>query len=126
MRSSRLTVEQEGFLTLPADVCDAVGLQHGDILAIKVDTISFSLEIYRELLTAGWDCVGPSARWGFVARFLSRPLTAVEAGGRVWIPAEVFPLHRGEVELVVYLKGDCHVLQIFDDAFEASIVANVP
>ena len=114
MRSSRLTVEQEGILALPADVCEVVGLQPGDILAIKVDYISFSLEIYRELLAAGWDCVGPSARWGFVTRFLSRPLTAVEAGGRVWIPAEVFPLHRGaEVDLVVYDKGDIHLLQAF-------------
>lgn len=95
MRSSRLTVEQEGYLTLPAAVCEAVGLQPGDILAIRADSVSFSLEIYRELLAAGWDCVAPSARWGFVARFLSRPLKAVEVGGRVCIPVEVFPLARG-------------------------------
>lgn len=113
MRSSRLTVEQEGVLALPAAVCEAVGLQPGDILAIKVGYISFSLEIYRELLAAGWDCVGPSARWGFVTRFLSRPLTAVEVGGRVWIPAEVFPLAVGaEVDLFVHCGGGCHVLQV--------------
>lgn len=110
MRSSRLTVETEGFLTLPADVCEAVGLQPGDILAIKVHSVSFSfsLEIYRELLAAGWDCIAPSARWGFVTRFLSRPLTAVEVGRRVWIPPEVFPLpRRGEVILNVDVEGDC-------------------
>jgi bifunctional DNA-binding transcriptional regulator/antitoxin component of YhaV-PrlF toxin-antitoxin module len=51
MRSRRLAVEQEGFLTLPADVCEAVGLQPGDILAIKANSVffSFSLEIDREL-----------------------------------------------------------------------------
>lgn len=98
---------------LPAAVCEAVGLRPGDILAIRVDSISFSLEIYRELLAAGWDCVGPSARWGFVARFLSRPLTVVEVGGRVCIPAEVFPLAVGtEVDLVVHCGGGCHVLQV--------------
>lgn len=92
MRSSRLTVESEGILTLPAAVFEAVGLQPGDILAIKAHSMSFSLEIYRELLEADWTCVASEARWGFVERFVSRPLTAVEPGGRIDIPAEVFPL----------------------------------
>ena len=113
MRSSRLAMESEGCLTLPAEACDAVGLQPGDILAIEVHSVSFSLEIYRELLAVGWDCVAPSARWGFVARFLSRPLTALERGGRVRIPPEVFPLRPGaELALAVNLDGDCHVLQV--------------
>lgn len=119
MRSSRLTVERDGFLTLPAAVCEALGLRPGDILAIEAHSVSFSLEIYRELLAAGWDCVAPSARWGFVARFLSRPLTAVDVGGRVRIPPEAFPLRPGaELVLAVNLDGGCHVLQVFRDAPE--------
>lgn len=116
MRSRRLTVEQEGFLTLPADICEALRLQPVDLLAIQVSSFpafSFSVEIYRELLAADWDCVAPNARWGFVARFLSRPLTAVEGGGRVWVPLEVFPLAAGEeVDLTVICDGGFHLLQV--------------
>lgn len=114
MRSRRLTVEQEGYLALPSDVCDTLALQPGDLLAIRADSISFSLEIYRELLAAVWDCVAPSSRWSFVADFLSRPLTALEPGGRLWIPPEVLRLEVGE-EVVLYVSGtgDFHGLQVF-------------
>ena len=116
MRSRRLTVEQEGYLTLPADIFEAVGLRPGDILAIEVHSafFSFSLEIYRELLEADWTCVASEARWGFVERFLSRPLTAVEPGVRIDIPAEVFPLTLGEaVSCTVDNAGGFHLLQVF-------------
>lgn len=97
MRSSRLTVERAGVLTLPAAVCEAAGLRPGDILAVEVLDESFVLEIYRELLDGALESMDESAFLGFVARFLSRPLTTLEPGGHVRIPEEVFPLPAGSV-----------------------------
>lgn len=114
MKSRKLTVEREGYLTLPADLCETLALQAGDLLAVKPGSISFSLEIYRELLATLWDYVGPSFHWSFVADFLRRPLTALEPGGRLWIPPEVLRLEVGEeVDLYVSGTGDFHGLQVF-------------
>ena len=114
MRSSRLTVGRAGVLTLPAEVREAARLRPGDVLAVEAGEGSFTLEIYRELLEGAWQFMDRGALLGFVTRFLSRPLTALEPGGRVSIPAEVFPLPEGS-ELSVYLdtRGRSHVLQLF-------------
>ncbi|HWM90623.1 MAG TPA: AbrB/MazE/SpoVT family DNA-binding domain-containing protein [Thermoanaerobaculia bacterium] len=113
MRSSRLTVEREGVLTLPAAVCEALSLQPGDVLAIERLSVSFTLEVYREILIPR-DFLHSSARWGFVARFLSRPLTALEPEGIIPIPQEVFPLPPGtELTLDVSFDGCGHTLHFF-------------
>jgi bifunctional DNA-binding transcriptional regulator/antitoxin component of YhaV-PrlF toxin-antitoxin module len=112
--SSRLTVEREGVLTLPAEVCEAAGLRPGDILAVEAREESLVLEIYRELLDGAGEHMDGRALRGFVARFLSRPLTALEPGGHVPIPAEVFPLAEGsELSLYVDSRGGSHLLQVF-------------
>jgi len=113
MRSRRLTVEREGVLTLSAEICEAAGLRPGDILAVETDGGDFFLlEIYRELLHGAWEYMDDGALWGFVARFLSRPLTAIEPGGHVRIPEQAFPLPVGsEVSLYVDQQGSGHLLQ---------------
>ena len=114
MRSSRLTVEREGILPLPAAVCEAVGLQPGDILAIEVLEESFVLEAYRELLASLREHTDRAALRSFAIGFLSRPLTALEPGGHVRIPEEVFPLPAGSVvSLHVDGHGGRHSLQAF-------------
>lgn len=51
---------------------------------------------------------------GFVERFLSRPITALEPGGHVLIPGDVFPLPKGsELSLFVDWRGTSHALQLF-------------
>ncbi len=118
MRSSRLTVDREGFVTLPPAVCEAAGLRPGDILAIEACGSYFVLEVYRELLACGWEeYMDAAAFHGFVARFLSRPLTALEPGGQVRIPEEAFPLPEGsELSLHVDSRGSGHMLQLFRDS----------
>jgi AbrB family looped-hinge helix DNA binding protein len=113
MRSSRLTVERQGVITLPAEVREAAGLRPGDILAIKPGEAFFDLEIYRELLGA-WECMGHSILMGFAIELLSHPLTALEPGGHVRIPEEVFPLPAGsELSLTYDSRGTSHSLQLF-------------
>ncbi len=115
MRSKRLTVQREGILTLPPEVCEAAGLRPGDILAVEAQEESFALEVYRELLHLAWEYMGDCALRGFVAEFLSRPLTTLEPGGHVLIPGEAFPLPEGS-ELSLYVdqrSGGSHLLHLF-------------
>lgn len=113
MRSSRLTVEREGVVTLPAEVCEAVGLWPGDILAVKVQEPFLDLEVYRELLEAR-ESMGENLLRGFVEELLRWPLTALEPGGHVRIPAEVFPLPAGsELSLSVEKQTASHLLWLF-------------
>jgi hypothetical protein len=113
MRSSRLTVEREGVVTLPVEVCEIVGLRPGDILAVKVQEPFLDFEIYRELLGA-WEYMGHNILMGFVIELLSRPLTVLEPGGHVRIPEEAFPLPRGsELSLSVDWRGRSHLLELF-------------
>ncbi|MFP5285999.1 MAG: AbrB/MazE/SpoVT family DNA-binding domain-containing protein [Thermoanaerobaculia bacterium] len=114
MRSSRLTVERAGVITLPAEVREAVRLRPGDVLAIKPGEGFFDLEIYRELLDGAWECMGHSILMGFVIELLSRPLTALEPGGHVRIPAEVFPLPVGsELSLTYDPRGTSLPLHLY-------------
>lgn len=111
MRYSRLTVEREGFLTLPPEIREAARLRPGDILAIEVQEDGFVLEVYRDLLDGALEYMGEEVLRGFVAKFLSRPLTALEPGGRVFIPGEVFPLPEGSIlSLYVTRPGGNHLL----------------
>jgi hypothetical protein len=113
MRSSRLRIEQDSVLTLPAEVRNAVRLRPGDILAVKVQESFLDLEIYRELLGA-WESMGRNILLGFVLDFLSHPLTALEPGGHVRIPEEVFPLPAGsELSLTYDPRGTSHLLHLY-------------
>jgi hypothetical protein len=110
MRSSRLRIEQEGVLTLPAEV----RLRPGDILALKVQEPFLDLEIYRELLEGAGESMGRNILLGFVIELLSRPLTALEPGGHVRIPAEVFPLPAGsELSLILDPRGPSRSLSLY-------------
>ncbi|HWN45497.1 MAG TPA: AbrB/MazE/SpoVT family DNA-binding domain-containing protein [Thermoanaerobaculia bacterium] len=114
MRSSRLTVEREGILTLPSEACEAARLRPGDILALETVGESLVLEVYRELLDGALEYMGDGVLRGFVERFLSRPITALEPGGHVLIPGEIFPLPKGsELSLYVDWQGTSHLLQLF-------------
>ena len=113
MRSSRLTIEREGVITLPAEVREAARLRPGDILAVQVQEPFLDLEVYRELLEA-WESMGASILWGFVEELLRQPLTALEPGGHVRIPGEVFPLPAGsELSLYVDRQIASHLLRLF-------------
>ena len=113
MRSSRLTIEREGVVTLPAEVREAARLRPGDILAVQVQEPFLDLEVYRELLEA-WESMGASILWGFVEELLRQPLTALEPGGHVRIPGEVFPLPAGsELSLTFDPRGTSHPLHLY-------------
>ncbi|HET9227754.1 MAG TPA: hypothetical protein VFR31_13860 [Thermoanaerobaculia bacterium] len=117
MRSDRLTVEREGVLTLPAEVCAAARLRPGDILSIQPSAESFVLEIYRDLLDGALEHMDDQALLGFAIRFLSRPLTTLEPGGHLRIPAEVFPLPAGcELLLFVDQTATGRWMQVFREA----------
>ena len=114
MRSNSLTIEHEGVLTLPAEVREAVSLRPGDILAVTAGEGFFDLEIYRELLDGAWESMGRNILLGFVIEFLGHPLTALESGGRVHIPQEVFPLPAGsELSLTFDPRGTSHPLHLY-------------
>jgi len=113
MRSSRLTVEREGVITLPAEVREAARLRPGDILAVQVQEPFLDLEVYRELLDA-WEYMGYNILMSFVIELLSRPLTVLEPGGHVRIPGEVFPLPAGsELSLTCDPRGTSHPLHLY-------------
>ena len=115
MRSSRrLTVERQGVLTLPADVREAARLRPGDVLALEAGEEWLTLEVYRELLDGALEFMGDSILRGFAIEFLGRPLTALEPGGHVLIPEEVFPLPAGsELSLYVDRRARSHLLEVF-------------
>ncbi len=104
MRYSRLTIVREGVLTLPLEVREGARLRPGDILAIEAQEDGFALEVYRELLDGALEYMGANILRGFVVELLSRPLTALEPGGHVLIPGEVFPLPEGSA-LSLHIEG---------------------
>jgi hypothetical protein len=91
-----LRVEAAGVLRLSVEVIQAAGVIPGDLLSLEPSPFSLCLEIYHELLAGNWHSVAPENRWWYLAEFLSRPLTAIERGGRLPIPLEVFPLREGD------------------------------
>ena len=96
----------EGKLSLPPEVLLAFRLAPGDLLALEGDAAEAWLETYHGALAEGGPTVSPAIRWGFLARFLSRPLTAVEPDGTIALPAALFPLRHGErVELKIEWWG---------------------
>lgn len=114
MRSNLLTIEREGVLTLPSEVREAARLRPGDILAIEAKDDGFALEVYRELLDGALEYMGEEVLRGFVFQFLGRPLTALEPGGHLLIPEELFPLpERSELSLHVSQSGSHHRLYLF-------------
>jgi hypothetical protein len=115
-RSQTVLVESEGVVLFPESLREELGLKPGDILSVKgAPPLCFSIEVYREMLTCYPAIMDQDALKGFVLRFLTRPLTAVEQDHRVLIPPEVFRLHAGS-RLTLFLDGEsCHTLQAFVD-----------
>lgn len=109
-----LTVAEAGALTLPHALSGRLGLAPGDLLSVEPGPVSLRLEIYRELLAADWEGLSSESAWRCVEEFLGRPLTAVLAGGRLPIPADLLPLARGDrVVLQVVGRGLFHDLFVF-------------
>lgn len=114
-----LTVETAGVLSLPLEVIEQVGVVPGDILSLERWTASLSLEIYHEFLADNWRALSSENRWHYLDEFLRRPLTAIERGGTLRIPPEVFPLLQGEkVVLQVMRHGLSHKLFLWREGRE--------
>ncbi len=98
--------DRRGEAVASPEVLLAFRLAPGDLLALEGDAAEAWLETYHGALAEGGPAVSPAVRWSFLARFLSRPLTAVEPDGTIALPAALFPLRRGErVELKIEWWG---------------------
>lgn len=76
----------DGRLSIPSPVAMELGLEPGVLLSLQPVGGSLRLASYRELLADSLDAVTGPTRWHFLTEFLSRPLVAVETGGRIAIP----------------------------------------
>lgn len=112
-RELELTVGSDGRLSIPSPVAMELGLEPGVLLSLQPVGGSLRLASYREFLADSLDAVTGPTRWHFLTEFLSRPLVAVEPGGRIAIPPEVFPLRSGDrVVLQSFNRGLVHELYL--------------
>lgn len=95
-------------LELPPEVLELVELVPGDLLSLDPDGSCLRLEIYRELLEFDWRVVSPEVRWQFLSECLSRPLTAIEPGGRLALPPDLLPLREDEAAVLHVLTKEHH------------------
>ena len=110
-----LTVEAAGFLTLPAKVTRGLRVVPGDLFFLHEELPGvLSLGIYHELLADNWEALSPENRWRYLEKFLNRPMTTLSRKRALAIPAELFPLRKGEnVWLWVTSFGLTHNLLLF-------------
>jgi hypothetical protein len=112
--SFEIVAVEDGKLTLPWKLRRALPLLAGDILSMQLGEWSLHLEIYRELLEDDWSALGPEIRWQYVREFLSRPLTSIDARGRLVVPPEVLHVMRGDLFILqVFHQGGAHTLFLF-------------
>jgi hypothetical protein len=95
-------------LELPREAVELLKLVPGDLLSLEPEASCLRLEIYRELLEFDWRVVSPEIRWQFLSGHLSRPLTAVEPGGRLALPPDLLPLREGEAAVLHVLSEGSH------------------
>lgn len=94
-------------LELPREAVELLALVPGDLLSLEPEETCLRLEIYREHLEFDWRVVSREIRWQFLREHLSRPLTAVEPGGRLPLPPELLPLREGEAA-VLHVQAEGH------------------
>jgi len=95
-------------LELPREAIELLRLVPGDLLSLDPEGSCLRLEIYRELLEFDWRVTSPEIRWQFLSEHLSRPLTAVEPGGRLALPPDLLPLREGEAAVLHVLDEGHH------------------
>jgi hypothetical protein len=95
-------------LELPREAMELLKLVPGDLLSLEPEGSCLRLEIYRELLEFDWRVVSPEIRWRFLSECLSRPLAAVETGGRLALPPDLLPLRQGEAAVLHVLSEGHH------------------
>jgi len=97
LRSGRfdILIETEGRLPFPPDLSRLLGLEPGDIIALRPRTGAVQISFYRQILTFPWDGLDPRARRTFALELLSFPLTALDNQGAVAIPQDLLPLPAG-------------------------------
>lgn len=109
-----LVVETDGRVTLPPWLARALQLAPGELLALAPGPVSLGLALYREFLADDWSSVPDPIRRQSLQEFLSRPLVAVEEGGVLAIPPELFPLRPGDRVCLQVLSRDLtHELFLF-------------
>jgi bifunctional DNA-binding transcriptional regulator/antitoxin component of YhaV-PrlF toxin-antitoxin module len=91
-----IVVEAGGRLPLPAELVQTLGLEPGDIVALKPVASSWRVRFYRQVLTFPWEEAAPLARWWFTAELLRLPLTALDESGAIVIPPEVLRTSAGD------------------------------
>jgi len=110
-----LTVKAAGVLTLPARITGGLRVVPGDLFSLHAELPGvLSLEIYHEHLTDNWGALSPENRWRYLEKFLNRPMTTLSRKRALAIPAELFPLRKGEnVWLWITSSGLTHNLLLF-------------
>jgi hypothetical protein len=112
--SFEIVAVEDGRIALPRKLRRALPLVVGDLLSMQQCSWSLHLEIYRELLEDEWSALDPEVRWQYVREFLSRPLTSIDARGRLVLPPEVFQVTRGDLFMLqVFNEGGAHGLFLF-------------
>lgn len=101
-------VREGAVLELPREAVELLALVPGDLLSLEPAETCLLLEIYRELLEFDWRVVSPEIRWQFLREFLSRPLSAVEPGGRLPLPPDLVLLREGEAAVLHVLSEGHH------------------
>ncbi|HYU31556.1 MAG TPA: hypothetical protein VEW48_05295 [Thermoanaerobaculia bacterium] len=91
-----IAVEAGGRLPLPPELVQNLGLEPGDIVALKPAAGSLTVRFYRQVLTFPWEEAAPAARWWFTMELLRLPLTAIDETGALVIPPEVLRLSEGD------------------------------
>lgn len=103
-----IPVRAGAVLELPQEALELLALVPGDLLSLDSEGSCLRLEIYRELLEFDWRVVSPEIRWQLLCECLSRPLTAVEPGGRLPLPPDLLPLREGEAAVLHVLAEGSH------------------
>ncbi len=103
-----MPVRAGAVLELPREAVELLRLVPGDLLSLEPEVSCLRLEIYRELLEFDWRVVSPEIRWQLLSEHLSRPLTAVEPGGRLALPPDLLPLREGEAAVLHVLSEGRH------------------
>jgi len=94
--------------SVPQEALELLALAPGDLLSLDPEGSCLHLEIYRELLGFDWRVVSPEIRWQLLSECLSRPLIAVEPGGRLALPPDLLPLREGEAAVLHVLAEGSH------------------
>ena len=103
-----MPVRAGAVLELPREAMELLALVPGDLLSLEPEETCLRLEIYRELLELDWRVVSPEIRWQHLCECLSRPLAAVEPGGRLPLPPDLLPLREGEGAVLHVLSEGHH------------------